>query len=224
MSAEPVDQAAGRDQVVVDRHALLEAVGATRALAAALRVADAPTDVLARVAALASEAAELLAPHRVEAVRQQGSLHEPEPGARPDGFDTAGRPPDDPAVFFPYSPILGPLNPVAAPVAVRFDGERVRGTATFDARWVGPPDMVHGGVIALLFDEVLGVANVCGQAPGFTGTLTVRYERPTPLDEELHIEARVEEVKGRKVITRGTISHDGQVTARAEGVFIRADI
>jgi acyl-coenzyme A thioesterase PaaI-like protein len=84
--------------------------------------------------------------------------------------------------------------------------------------------MDHGGVIALLFDEAMGAANVCEGVGGFTGTLTVRYERPTPLDQELEVEAQVANAEGRKVITRGTISHGGQVTARAEGVFIRVSM
>jgi acyl-CoA thioesterase FadM len=44
------------------------------------------------------------------------------------------------------------------------------------------------------------------------------------LDDELELEARVATVEGRKVITRGTISHRGEVTARAEGVFIRVSM
>jgi acyl-CoA thioesterase FadM len=77
-------------------------------------------------------------------------------------------------------------------------------------------------VIALLFDELLGATNVCVGAPGFTGTLTIRYERPTPIDAELELECWHERAEGRKVVTAGTICYDGAVTARAEGIFIRA--
>jgi len=81
--------------------------------------------------------------------------------------------------------------------------------------------MVHGGIIALAFDELLGTTNVCLGLGGFTGTLSVRYERPTPIETELTMEAHVDRTEGRKVFTVGTISHAGEVTARAEGVFIR---
>ena len=66
--------------------------------------------------------------------------------------------------------------------------------------------MVHGGIIALLFDELLGMANVCTGVGGFTGTLSVRYERPTPLHGELELEGTVESVEGRKVTSVGTIT------------------
>jgi len=71
-----------------------------------------------------------------------------------------------------------------------------------------------------LFDELLGATNVCNGLGGFTGTLSIRYERPTWIERELQLESWVDRVEGRKVFTLGTISIDGEVTARAEGIFI----
>jgi acyl-coenzyme A thioesterase PaaI-like protein len=201
------------------------AVDATRALIETLRVADAPTAALAEATELIARAEELLRPHRVEAMRMQGALR-PERMNVPvqaDLIEIDGRDPAAPAEFFPYSAIIGPLNPVAPPAELTWDGERIRGTATFGPPYVGPPGMVHGGIIALLFDEILGAANVCEGAGGFTGTLTVRYEAPTPLGGELELEGWVESIDGRKILSRGTISHAGTVTARAEGIFIKAN-
>jgi acyl-CoA thioesterase FadM len=58
----------------------------------------------------------------------------------------------------------------------------------------------------------------------FTGTLSVRYERPTPLGEAIEMEAWIERTEGRKVFARGEMRHQGAVTARAEGVFIRTGL
>ena len=55
------------------------------------------------------------------------------------------------------------------------------GQAWFDCAYEGPPTCVHGGVIAETFDEMLGAANMVAGNPGMTGTLTVRYRKPTPL-------------------------------------------
>ena len=202
----------------------LAAVAATRRLIAALRIADPPADVLERVTALVDEAAALLDPHAVEGVYMQGALRPRADDPGPDRFEVGTRSLDDPGRFFPYSPIIGEWNPIAPPAVLSWDGERIHGTATVGATHAGPPNMVHGGVIALLFDEVLGCANMCAGVGGFTGTLTVRYERPTPLGGELELESHIETVEGRKITTRGTITHAGQVTARAEGVFIRVSM
>jgi hypothetical protein len=138
--------------------------------------------------------------------------------------DIAGHPQD----YFPTSPLIGFANPVAPPVeiwaVVGDDGQReIRGRATFGYAYEGPPTCVHGGIIAALFDEVMGAANIISANPGLTGTLTVRYRRPTPLLAPLEIVARYTGSERRKVFTWAAIYHDGELTAEAEGIFIKMD-
>ncbi|MGD0378834.1 MAG: PaaI family thioesterase [Acidimicrobiales bacterium] len=126
----------------------------------------------------------------------------------------------DPQEFFPTSPVIGFANPVAPPVVVEaVDGE-LRGTATFDYQYEGPPTCVHGGVIAMVFDEMLGAANIMAGSPGMTGTLTIKYRKPTPLRTPLRLEARFMERDGRKIRTYGAIYNGDTLTAEAEGIFI----
>src|SRR4051812_4454309 len=191
-------------------------VDATRELLTTQRVADAPVDVLEQAAALVREATALLAPHQVDAVPGQNALR----AAYPDREQFAT---GDPARFFPYSPVVGPLNPIAPPVVFTFDGERMSGHGTLGTPFTGPPGTVHGGVVAMVLDELLGAVNACLGLGAYTGTLTIRYERPTPIGEELTFEAWVDRTEGRKVFTVGTISAGDVVTARAEGVFIRVE-
>ncbi len=141
----------------------------------------------------------------------------------------ARRPPDmtnPPQEFFPSSPITGLLNPIAPPARIwAVDGpegglREVRGEAYFDYPYEGPPTCVHGGVIAETFDEMLGAANMVADNAAMTGTLTVRYRKPTPLRATLRIEARCLGREGRKVRTWGGIFHGEELTAEAEGIFI----
>jgi acyl-coenzyme A thioesterase PaaI-like protein len=192
-------------------------VASTRALVAALRMADAPVDVLEQATALVDDATELLAPHVVDGIPGQNALR----AAYPDREQFAT---GDPARFFPYSPVVGPLNAIAPPVEFRFDGERLTGSGTLPAPYTGPPGTVHGGVVALVLDELLGATNACLGLGAYTGTLTIRYERPTPIGQQLEFESWVDRTEGRKVFTVGTISAGGTVTARAEGVFIRVEV
>ena len=128
--------------------------------------------------------------------------------------------------FFPNSPVIGTSNPIAPPVTwwrwTAPDGgmREMRGTVNFGYPYEGPPTCVHGGVIAEVFDEVLGATNIVAGNPGMTGTLTIKYRKPTPLLTDLRIEARCLGWSGRKIRTWGAI-YDGDVlTAEAEGVFI----
>jgi acyl-coenzyme A thioesterase PaaI-like protein len=133
----------------------------------------------------------------------------------------AGHPQD----FFPTSPIIGYGNPIAPPVEVWLgegeDGQQeIRGRVTFNYPYEGPPTCVHGGVIAELFDELMGAANVIANRPAMTGTLTVRYRKPTPLLAPLDLVARFIRSEGRKVHTWAAIYHEGVLTAEANGLFI----
>jgi hypothetical protein len=95
----------------------------------------------------------------------------------------AGLRPNDP---IRHSPLSGTSNPLAPPMVswqIR-DGEdgpqgrRTEGTVRFGAAYEGPPRHVHGGLVAAMFDELLGRSQL---VPGFTGSLTIWYRRPTPL-------------------------------------------
>jgi acyl-coenzyme A thioesterase PaaI-like protein len=140
----------------------------------------------------------------------------------------AGFPGVHPQDHFPTSPMIGYANPISPPVEVwavhGTDGQReIRGRVTFDYPFEGPPTCVHGGVIAELFDELLGLSNILAGKGAMTGTLTVRYRRPTPLLAPLELAARHTGQDGRKVYAWGGLYHDGELTAEAEGVFILVD-
>jgi acyl-coenzyme A thioesterase PaaI-like protein len=112
---------------------------------------------------------------------------------------------------------------MAPPVEYEYRDGRLFGRGVFHAAYEGPPGYVHGGWIALAFDEILGMANIAGGHPGMTGRLSVRYRRPTPLHTELRFEAWTEQVDGRRIVTRGTLEANGLVTAEAEGLFVVID-
>jgi acyl-coenzyme A thioesterase PaaI-like protein len=127
--------------------------------------------------------------------------------------------------FFPTSPVIGLANPVAPPVRVAVvegdDGRpEIHGTANFGFAYEGPPTCVHGGVIAELLDEVLGAANIVAQHAAMTGTLTIRYRSPTPLNTDLRVEARFVRQDGRKIHAWGGVYHGDVLTAEADGLFI----
>ncbi|MBR7191062.1 MULTISPECIES: PaaI family thioesterase [Gordonia] len=114
--------------------------------------------------------------------------------------------------------VIGVRNALAPPLDVVHVADGVRSKFTLGAAYEGPPGQVHGGVCAMVLDHVLGNA-ASVEGPCYTGTLTVRYGRPTPLGA-LVAQASVTEQNGRKRIVRGTISDADGVTCEAEGVFI----
>ena len=197
----PVHPAAGDEAHVPDpRYALADALRRITSSVVGMRLPDGEL-VLA-----GEQLAEL-------AARLEGAAEGRRPRAQP---EPAGHPQD----FFPTSPVIGFANPVAPPVVVEAVEGGLRGSAFFDYPYEGPPTCVHGGVIAMVFDELLGATNIVAGCPAMTGTLTIRYRRPTPLRTPLRLEARCIGRSGRKVTTWGGIYRDEELLAEAEGIFI----
>jgi acyl-coenzyme A thioesterase PaaI-like protein len=93
----------------------------------------------------------------------------------------------------------------------------IEGQVTFGPAYEGPPGHCHGGMIAAMFDELLGYVQ---RAPGFTAYLKIDYRAPTPLNRELSVKGWVDRVEGRKRYIRGTCHLDGVLLTEAEGLFI----
>jgi len=132
----------------------------------------------------------------------------------------AGR---DPHAFFDHSPMLGRANPLAPPIELSVVDGEVRGRATFDSAYEGPPGCVHGGFVAAAFDEVLGSTQSLAGRPGMTARLTVNYRSPTPLHTELTFVGRVVGVEGRKTFTQATLHAGDRLCADSDGLFVAID-
>ena len=126
----------------------------------------------------------------------------------------------DDARLLERSGITGDSNPLSAPVHLWLDGDRVRGWAHYAQQYEGPPGCVHGGFVAAAFDDLLGAAQTLSGTAGFTGTLTIRMVRPTPLNRRIDYEGGLVRVEGRKIYTWGKATHAGEEVASAEGLFI----
>lgn len=119
------------------------------------------------------------------------------------------------------NPAIGVRNAIAPPLNIVRDQDG--GISTdfhLGAAYEGPPGHVHGGMVAMVLDHVLGeVAASDPETPRFTGTLTIRYLRATPLGD-LRAEGRITRSDGIKTFAVGHVSDAEGITAEAEGVFI----
>lgn len=181
------------------------------------------TTDLSQVASLAELQADIdavakaLTPEIVPGTRMQAGLT-----FTPARFFDERRAFENPNEFFPYSPVIGDLNPLS-PLA-NFDvvDGQIRGQVTLGAAHNGPPGSVHGGMIALVMDELLGCTCLAHGTGGFTGTLSVRYQALVPLDTQLELHGWIDREEGRKIFAKGEIRLGEQVLTTAEGIFIRA--
>jgi acyl-coenzyme A thioesterase PaaI-like protein len=125
--------------------------------------------------------------------------------------------------MFDNSPYMGLSNPLAPPMDISINGEEVTGTVTCGSAYEGPPGHVHGGFIAAMFDDLLGLAQGLSGHHGMTGRLTIHYRSPTPLHTELSLRGWLERADGRKIVCKGTLYAGDTLCAEAEGLFITVD-
>ena len=125
------------------------------------------------------------------------------------------------------SPFRGTENPLAPPLRIeRIEGPTgpvVEGRVRLGRAYEGPPHGVHGGVLAGLFDDILGAAQRLAGTRGVTGRLTIRYRSRTPVESDLVLRAEADERKGRRVTCTATCHAGETLTAAAEALFVAVD-
>ena len=97
---------------------------------------------------------------------------------------------------------------------------QVRARCVFSASHAGSPSRVHGGVLALVLDEVLGTAVTSAGVSGMTVSMTVSLRAGTPFGVPVEIVARLTGREGRKSYASGEIVVDGATTAEATAVYV----
>jgi uncharacterized protein (TIGR00369 family) len=86
---------------------------------------------------------------------------------------------------------------------------------------MGPPPSTHGGAIAALFDELLGLA-VHSHAPGaMTARIEVDFRHPWTVGEPALMRCEARRLADRKFVASGElVSADGALLAEARGLWI----
>ncbi len=132
--------------------------------------------------------------------------------------------PDDVNWSAPYSPVVGRCNPLSPPMQMVLREEKAIGTVTFGDAYEGPPNCVHGGMVALAWDHVMALANMLINARGPTAWLHVEYKKPTPLYKPLRFEAWIDKLEGKKIFIKGACYANDEIVTEASGLFINTVI
>ena len=69
----------------------------------------------------------------------------------------------------------------------------------------GPPGNAHGGSVAAVLDEVLGLSAWAAGYPIVVGNLNVSFRNLLPLQKVVTVESKIISAEGRKVMVHGRI-------------------
>jgi acyl-coenzyme A thioesterase PaaI-like protein len=122
-----------------------------------------------------------------------------------------------------FSPVLGEGHGFAVPLRFEQKDDTVLARVTLGQIYEGPPTLLHGGVAALLMDQLLGEGAIIAGRWGMTVGLTLRYRRPVPLHTPLLLTSRMSEGVGRRTTVTGTIATEeapDTALVEATGIFV----
>jgi hypothetical protein len=125
----------------------------------------------------------------------------------------------DGRVYLDHARDIGAFNPCFPEYTIEVEGTSARGTVEFPIAYEGPPGIVHGGFLAVLFDCVVQHHNCDVGVAGKTTSLTLRYRRPTPVLTPLSftLERRV---VGERIYSSGALMLGDKMLCEAEAEAI----
>lgn len=125
--------------------------------------------------------------------------------------------------LFSDSIVAGAANPMGLAAQLWRDGDVACMRVTLGKAFEGAPGRAHGGVVAALLDEVMGLMNVIHGAMAFTAQLDITYVAPTPVGEPIIARAWLARRDNRKQFVEATLHADDVLVASANALFISID-
>jgi acyl-coenzyme A thioesterase PaaI-like protein len=112
-------------------------------------------------------------------------------------------------------------HPLLAPLEVEeVEANAWLGSVTFRRAHLGGRGAVHGGMVPLLFDEIMGRLVSHHRPKVRTAYLKIDYRQITPIGVPLTVQAEVMREEGRKIFAHGRLQQGDALLAEAEGLFV----
>jgi len=121
----------------------------------------------------------------------------------------------------------GPENPIGLKLEFHREGDVYVTTFIAGQAFQGYQDIVHGGILATLLDEVMARFVWEKYGPSATAKLAVRFRRPAPCGTPITARGWItgERREGKAIETAADVRlEDGTILAEATGLVVRLDI
>jgi uncharacterized protein (TIGR00369 family) len=99
--------------------------------------------------------------------------------------------------------VCGDQNPSGLKAKFFFDGERAVCTVTADRLFEGYKNILHGGIISTLLDEVMIKAILARDLCAVTAEMSVRFRKPVAVGQSLTFTGWITKERGRIIQTEG---------------------
>jgi uncharacterized protein (TIGR00369 family) len=125
---------------------------------------------------------------------------------------------------YPYCFVCGDKNKIGLKVAFFYEDGKAKAQYTPTPEFEGYKDILHGGILSALLDEVMIYSIIAQGIITVTIQMEVKFKKPAKIGEALFLEGQVTEDKGKILLTEGKALHqDGTIIAESKGKFFRAE-
>jgi acyl-coenzyme A thioesterase PaaI-like protein len=126
-------------------------------------------------------------------------------------------------IHVPYCFGCSPKNPIGLKINFTVKEDVVLGEFTSHKYHMGPPDAVHGGIIAALIDESISYfARTVIKHDIRTMKEQTPFRNQSPIGETIYVEARLKEEKSRVLILTAKVYSEDNIIAEAAGMLYKA--
>ncbi len=124
-----------------------------------------------------------------------------------------------------YCFVCGPGNPAGLKLDFLFDGKKISTVYIPRKEHQGYKDIVHGGIIATLLDEVMVKLAIELGMPAVTARMDIRLKKAAHVGEQITVTAELSEVKKKLLfaVARAELN-DHTLVAEAKGTLMRIQL
>ncbi len=120
--------------------------------------------------------------------------------------------------------VCGDKNPVGLNVEFYYENGKAIGEYVVGDHFQGYKDILHGGILSTLLDEVMIKSILAQDILTVTCEIKVRFKKPVKIGQRLFLEGKPTGDKGKIILAQGEIKDEaGEVVASAEGKFFRVE-
>ena len=121
-----------------------------------------------------------------------------------------------------YCFVCGPNNPIGLKLEFSLDGEAMTTEFLPKKEHQGYMNIVHGGIISTLLDEIMVKLAIELGMPAVTAQMDIRLRKSAKVGERLTFSAEILENTNKLLVTRAkAVTDDGEVVAEAKAKLVR---
>jgi len=125
---------------------------------------------------------------------------------------------------YPNCFICGKDNPIGLKIEFEMTNRKATGEYTPTRNFEGYKDVLHGGIISSLLDEVMAYAVFSRGLIAVTAQMEVTFRKAAKIGERLFLEGNIVDDRGKLILVEGKIAnHKGGIVATGKAKFFKAE-